>query len=51
MKRIVENKENLTIEEATVEEILLDGNQITGVKTDLNETHQTKVLILAPGPF
>jgi len=51
MKRIVESQENLTIEEATVEEILLDGNQITGVKTDLNETLQTKVLILAPGTF
>ena len=51
MKRIVESQENLTIEEATVEEILLDGNQITGVKTDLNKTLQTKVLILAPGTF
>jgi tRNA uridine 5-carboxymethylaminomethyl modification enzyme len=51
MKRIVGSQENLTIEEATVEEILLDGNQIAGVKTDLNETLQTKVLILAPGTF
>ena len=51
MKRIVENQENLTIGEATVEEILLDGNQIAGVKTDLNETLRTKTLILAPGTF
>jgi len=51
MKRIVENQENLTIGEATVEEILLDGNQIAGVKTDLNETIRTKTLILAPGTF
>jgi tRNA uridine 5-carboxymethylaminomethyl modification enzyme len=51
MKRIVEGQKNLTIKEATVEEILVDGNQIAGVKTDLNETIQTKTLILAPGTF
>jgi tRNA uridine 5-carboxymethylaminomethyl modification enzyme len=51
MKRTVENQKNLTIIEATVEEILTDGNQVVGVKTDLNETIQTKALILAPGTF
>ena len=51
MKRIVEIQKNLTIEEATVEEILTEGNQIMGVKTDSNETIQTKTLILAPGTF
>jgi tRNA uridine 5-carboxymethylaminomethyl modification enzyme len=51
MKRIVEIQENLTIKEATVEEILTEGNQIMGVKTDSNETIQTKTLILAPGTF
>jgi tRNA uridine 5-carboxymethylaminomethyl modification enzyme len=51
MKRTVEGQENLTIKEGTVEEILADGKQIVGVKTDLNETIQTKALILAPGTF
>jgi tRNA uridine 5-carboxymethylaminomethyl modification enzyme len=51
MKRTVESQKNLTIKEATVEEILTDGNQIIGVKTDLNETIQTKALVLAPGTF
>jgi len=51
MKRTVENQENLTIEEATVEEILIDGNQVIGVKTDSDETILTKALILAPGTF
>jgi tRNA uridine 5-carboxymethylaminomethyl modification enzyme len=51
MKRIVEIQENLTIKEATVEEILIEGNQIMGVKTDSNEIIQTKTLILAPGTF
>jgi tRNA uridine 5-carboxymethylaminomethyl modification enzyme len=51
MKRTVENQENLTIEESTVEEILIDENQVIGVKTDSNETTLTKTLILAPGTF
>ena len=51
MKGSVENQENLTIKEATVEEILLDENQIMGVRTDLNEIIQTKALILTPGTF
>ena len=51
MKRTVETQERLTIKEATVEEILTDGNQIAGVKTDGNETIQTRALILAPGTF
>ncbi len=51
MKRTVENQEHLTLKEATVEEILIDGNQTAAVKTDGNETIQTKTLILAPGTF
>ncbi len=51
MKRTVENQENLSIKEATVEDILIDGNEIVGVKTDSDETIQTKALILAPGTF
>ena len=51
MKKTVENQKNLTVKETTVEEILVDGNQIAGVKTNLNETIQTKALILAPGTF
>jgi tRNA uridine 5-carboxymethylaminomethyl modification enzyme len=51
MKRTVESQENLTIKEATVEEILIDGNQIVGVKTDSYEIIRTKTLILAPGTF
>ena len=51
MKKAVESQENLTVIQATVEEILIDGNRIIGVKTDSNETIQTKALILAPGTF
>jgi tRNA uridine 5-carboxymethylaminomethyl modification enzyme len=51
MKKAVEAQEHLTLKEATVEDILTDGNRIIGVKTDGNETIQTKALILAPGTF
>ncbi|OGQ12343.1 MAG: tRNA uridine-5-carboxymethylaminomethyl(34) synthesis enzyme MnmG [Deltaproteobacteria bacterium RBG_19FT_COMBO_46_12] len=51
MKKTIESQKNLNIKQATVEEILADGNQVIGVKTDLNETIQTKTLILAPGTF
>jgi tRNA uridine 5-carboxymethylaminomethyl modification enzyme len=51
MKRTVENQDNLSIKEATVEEILIDGNQVIGVKTDSDETILAKALILAPGTF
>jgi tRNA uridine 5-carboxymethylaminomethyl modification enzyme len=51
MKRTVENQDNLSIKEATVEKILIDGNQVIGVKTDSDETILVKALILAPGTF
>jgi tRNA uridine 5-carboxymethylaminomethyl modification enzyme len=51
MKRAAEDQENLIIKQATVEEILVDEDKIVGVKTNLNETIQTKALILAPGTF
>ncbi len=51
MKRAVEDQEKLTIKQATVEEILVDEDKIVGVKTNLNETIQTKALVLAPGTF
>ncbi len=51
MKRTVENQGNLSIKEATVEEILIDRDQMLGVRTGSDETILTKTLILAPGTF
>jgi len=51
MKKAIEDQENLFIKQATVEEILIEGNKVGGVKTDLGETIQSKALILAPGTF
>jgi len=51
MKRIVEEQANLFIKQATVEEIIVESNKITGIRTDGDETILTKTLILAPGTF
>jgi tRNA uridine 5-carboxymethylaminomethyl modification enzyme len=51
MKKAIEDQENLFIKQATVEEILIEGNKVGGVKTDLGENIQSKALILAPGTF
>ena len=51
MKKIVKEQASLFIKQATVEEIIVDGNQVIGVRTDENDTILTKALILAPGTF
>jgi tRNA uridine 5-carboxymethylaminomethyl modification enzyme len=51
MRRTVENQDNLSIKEVTVEEILTEGDRVVGVKTGSDETILTKTLILAPGTF
>lgn len=51
MKRIVEEQANLFIKQATVEEIILDGNKVIGVRTEADDTIYGKTLILAPGTF
>jgi tRNA uridine 5-carboxymethylaminomethyl modification enzyme len=51
MKSTVEHQRDLSIKEATVEEILIDGNQVIGVKTDSSEIPRAKALVLSPGTF
>jgi tRNA uridine 5-carboxymethylaminomethyl modification enzyme len=51
MKTTVERQSDLSIQEATVEEILIDGHQVIGVKTGSNEILRAKALVLSPGTF
>jgi tRNA uridine 5-carboxymethylaminomethyl modification enzyme len=51
MKRTVEQQGDLSIKEATAEEILVEKDQVIGVKTDSNEILRAKALVLAPGTF
>jgi len=51
MKKAIEDQKNLYLKQATVEEVIVKGNQVAGVKTHLDETISTKALILSPGTF
>jgi tRNA uridine 5-carboxymethylaminomethyl modification enzyme len=51
MKRTVEHQGDLSMKEATVEDILVDENQVIGVKTDTSEILRARALVLAPGTF
>ncbi len=51
MKRAIEEQPDLFIKQATVEEILVDGNKVIGIRTDGDDTIYGKTLILAPGTF
>ncbi len=51
MKKTIEDEKGLHIKQAAVEEILLDGDKVAGVRTHLNEVIDTRTLILAPGTF
>jgi tRNA uridine 5-carboxymethylaminomethyl modification enzyme len=51
MRRTAEHQRNLSIHEATVEEILVDGNRVVGAKTDGGEILRARALVLAPGTF
>ncbi|MCJ7704166.1 MAG: tRNA uridine-5-carboxymethylaminomethyl(34) synthesis enzyme MnmG, partial [Desulfobacterales bacterium] len=51
MIKTVESQKYLTVKQATVEEIILDGNKVIGVRTEADDTIYGKTLILAPGTF
>ncbi len=51
MKKAVEDQENLFMRQATVEEILIEGDRIAGIRTHLGEEIAAKTVILAPGTF
>ncbi len=51
MIRTVQSQENLTLRQATVEEILIEKDRVIGVRTDSNEVIFTQALVLAPGTF
>ncbi len=51
MKEAVENQERCHIKQATVEEILVEGDRIVGIRTHLNEVIEARGVILSPGTF
>jgi len=51
MKEAVENQPRCHIKQATVEEILVEGDCIVGIRTHLNEVIEARGVILSPGTF
>lgn len=51
MRQVLENTPNLKLKQAMVEQILLDGTQITGVVTNFGMTYHSESLVLTTGTF
>ncbi len=51
MKKAIEDQKDLLMKQATVEEILVEGDSVSGVRTELDEIILAKAVILSPGTF
>ncbi|MDN5342115.1 MULTISPECIES: tRNA uridine-5-carboxymethylaminomethyl(34) synthesis enzyme MnmG [Oceanotoga] len=51
MKKILENQKNLTLRYGLVKNIIVDGNEIKGVETELGITYYSKAVILTTGTY
>lgn len=51
MKRILENQENLTIRQTTVDSLVIKNGRIAGLRTSLDEEIQVKAVVVATGTF
>ncbi|MCL1789189.1 MAG: tRNA uridine-5-carboxymethylaminomethyl(34) synthesis enzyme MnmG [Oscillospiraceae bacterium] len=51
MKRVMENQQNLEIKQGEIIEIIIDENQVTGVKTRLGTLYGAKAVIIATGTY
>ena len=51
MKKTLEENENIRIKQAEVDEILCDGDKVTGVKTAQGETYFAKTIVICSGVY
>lgn len=51
MKSVLENQDNLYLKQAEVSEILIEDGKVKGIKTRINETYLSKIVILATGTY
>ncbi len=51
MKNILENQENLEIRQTVVDEILVENDQIVGIRTSLDEHLTVKAVVVTTGTF
>ncbi len=51
LKKILENQENLTIRQTTVDSLIVTNGRITGLRTSLDEEIETTAVVVATGTF
>jgi len=51
MRQILENTPNLDIKQSLVEELLVQGNRVTGVRTSYDQTYAACAVVLTTGTF
>ena len=51
MKHVLENQPNLAIRQAVVDEILVENDQVVGLRTSLDEHIRVKAIVVATGTF
>ena len=51
MRQVLENTPNLDIKQSLVEELLVEGNRVTGVRTSYDQTYAARAVVLTTGTF
>ncbi len=51
MKKVLENQKNLEIRQTVVDEILVENNQVSGIRTSLDELISVKAVVVCTGTF
>ncbi len=51
MKTVLENQENLAIRQTVVDEILMENDRVTGLRTSLDEIISVRAVVVATGTF
>jgi tRNA uridine 5-carboxymethylaminomethyl modification enzyme len=51
MKHVLERQENLTLFQALVTELIFDGNQVVGCRTNLGAEFRAKTVVITTGTF
>ena len=51
MKNVLENQDNLTLKQGLVEKLLVRGNRVYGLQTNIKQEFRGKTVIITPGTF
>ncbi|MGQ9844590.1 MAG: tRNA uridine-5-carboxymethylaminomethyl(34) synthesis enzyme MnmG [Caldisericia bacterium] len=51
MRKVLENQKNLTLRQGLVEELIIEGDKVKGLITNMKETYFGKSIVLTPGTF